>query len=168
MATTLTAEARKEYGVLQDAKPTTIIIACPDPKFHLAVRGFIEEELGLGPGQYLLLGELGGVLPLTEIMTPHALKHMEEIIRFCFEEISSLQNAVVLNHADCRRYKYFHTMLGGSFLQGHDNLQLRQCRDLRLAERRITHLASRKIAVTQYYQKWSDEERTRVYFEKIN
>lgn len=122
-------------------------------------------------GQYLLLGELGGVVQASDpACAPHERRHFEDIVSFCFLHFPTIKCVVGINHEDCARYKAFQKIIGVEFLRGLEILRHRQIQDLHLATEAITALASLDpgdLCIKEFYMRYAEEERVSVTFEAI-
>jgi len=152
----------------EGASPEVLVVACPDPRFYEAIHEFLHRKLGLAPGQYLFLGEFGGVLPLVDSPgSPDPFRYVRARMSFSFSHFHRMRRFVGFNHPECARYRARHRESGASFLKGHTELHGRQVMDLVNAPAIAARIAGRPLASETYQMVYANEEHTRVRFRRI-
>ena len=163
--------SRKTYPAVSAPKPTTLILACPDPRLQQAVHRFIHEELKLTWGEYILLGELGAVVgvsvPSETTEASHEFRHLKDALEFCFTYFPSLNRKISINHDRCARYGFFHKKFGPRFLTGVGSMLGRQVSDLALAGHIAEKVSGKTLVRERYQLRFANPERTEVFFEPV-
>ncbi|MGD0830796.1 MAG: hypothetical protein ABR907_07625 [Terracidiphilus sp.] len=155
----------KTYPAFPHPEPKAIIIYCGDPRFLVATRSFIGEELGFTEGEYLPLSLPGGIASLSEpFALPKDFKVLKEGLQFYLEHMSSITEVILISHEDCRKYQALSEKLGSlKMMKG--PMAERQYADLRKVGVVASKLVARNIAVRRYYARFANEEHTQVVFE---
>lgn len=155
----------KSYPAFPHPEPKAIILYCGDPRFLLATRSFIAEELGFTEGEYLPLSLPGGIASLSEpLALPKDFKVLKEGLQFYLEHMGSITEVILISHEDCRKYQALHEKLGSlKIFKG--PMEERQYADLRNVAVMASKLVARKITVRRYYARFANEEHTQVVFE---
>ena len=155
----------KTYAAFPHPEPKAIIVFCGDPRFLLATRSFIAEELDFKEGEYLPLSLPGGIASLSEpFALPKDFKVLKEGLQFYLEHMGSISEVILISHEDCRKYQALGEKLGTlRMIKG--SMEERQFADLKKVAVVASNLVARKIAVRRYYAKFANEERTQVVFE---
>src|SRR5262249_51830633 len=99
------APGRRLYTAATDSKPAAVVVYCSDPRFQAAFSEFIQQELGLGPGQVipLVIGGGAGVLGHPEIL-PKEFKFLKERLEAYRDIFPTARRIILINHEDCRYY----------------------------------------------------------------
>ncbi|MFA5878267.1 MAG: hypothetical protein WC845_02785 [Candidatus Staskawiczbacteria bacterium] len=161
----LTPGAAQFYSAVVNPQPTAVVIHCSDPRFQTAFREFIETELGLSDGQYIpfVIAGGAGVLSRPEAL-PKEFRFMRERLELFREHFKSIRRVILINHEDCA---YYHSLCEKSWalrtlahLLPRDDMKL----IAQVFHRLLSHLG---MQVELYHAKFSDDERTRIVFERI-
>jgi hypothetical protein len=98
-------EGRLVYQ-LNSAPSESLVIHCADPRFQIAFRRFITEELSLENYTPIVIG--GGIHALSsEESMPKNFKILWEQIKF-FIKLGGIRRVIFINHEDCRWYEKMH------------------------------------------------------------
>lgn len=160
----------KTYPAIPDARPTTLIVACIDPRFLLAVWLFIHEGLGLAPGQFILLLNLGGPLHLCERKeAPLEFICHHDTVSFCFKggKFPFLRELVAINHAGCAAYAEMQKRRNGSLPEG---MSMEQFQLEGLSQRLPEHIATAIPEGTRlrtFYMRTADRAGDTVSFHEV-
>jgi hypothetical protein len=101
----ISPEGRLVYKV-NSAPSETLVIHCADPRFQIAFRRFVTEELGLENYTPIVIG--GGIHALSsEESMPKNFKILWEQVKF-FIKAGGIRRIIFINHEDCRWYEKMH------------------------------------------------------------
>lgn len=154
---------------LVEAQPRAIVVHCSDPRFQLAFKEFIREELHLLEGEYIPLVVSGGVASLSEpLKLPKEFKFMKERIELFLERFDSINRVVLINHEDCRHYEALKALLGNVFLHRVSHMNERQLRDLRSVAKAIMGFVRPDLQVELYYAKFTESQPRGIEFQRLS
>ncbi len=161
----------KTYDVLHDAKPTTIVVYCSDPRFQNAFNDFIANELHLEPGQYVpfVVGGGAGVLANPEKL-PKEFKFIKDRLEMFRKNYPSIKKVILINHEDCQYYSMLREKIVNFLGSFGKNINDKSREDMVLVAdifgRLLSHLSGYSLDL--YYAKFTDDTHSKVEFEKIN
>src|SRR5260221_5730132 len=102
----------KTYSLIE-LQAQAIVVHCSDPRFQLAFREFIRDDLHLKDGEYIPFVMSGGVATLSEpLKLPKEFEFMKKRIRFFLNRFESINRIVLINHEDCRHYEALKDSIG--------------------------------------------------------
>lgn len=162
-------ESAQTYDVEAEAKPQVIIVHCSDPRFQGAFHRFIEEELGLGKGEFVpfVVGGGAGVLAHPERL-PKEFKFMKERFEVFRQNYPSIKRIVLINHQDCAYYRTLKQRVLGVLGQRAQFLLQQPREDMavigQVFDRFLSHLG---YSLELYYAKFTDDTCSQVVFERI-
>lgn len=150
----ISPEGRVVYKI--DSTPSeTLVIHCADPRFQIAFRRFITEELGIGNYTPIVIG--GGIHALSsQAFMPKNFKILWEQVKFYVKE-GELRRIIFINHEDCKWYEKMHGHLPRL------NLPTKSKEDLKSAAEIIFHDFS-GVRLETYYAHLDGNE---VTFERV-
>jgi hypothetical protein len=160
----------RTYSVLHEAKPTTIVVYCSDPRFQSAFSDFIKNELHLEEGQYVpfVVGGGAGVLANPEKL-PKEFKFIKDRLELFRQHYPSIKKVVLINHEDCAYYGMLREKLVNFLGSFGKNINEKSREDMVLIadifSRLLSHLSGYSLEL--YYAKFTDETHSKVEFEKI-
>ncbi len=147
---------------------TTLVIFCIDPRYLFAALSFIAEDLGLRPGEFIILPSPGGALHLRGAgWNSIARIYLHDTISFCFGDFPYLEQCVIINHERCLAYAKTKERHGSSFLKGMrmEDLQAKHLSDV-LPEGSVATIP-RKASVRAFYMRIVDAQGEEVVFDEI-
>jgi len=137
-------------------KPTMLRIACSDPRFRIAFKGFTIEHLGFQPGQFVPIDIGGGPAALAhEILLNRDFDFLMSQIKFFLGHFPTIKTVVLIGHQDCGYYKT---------IPDHPDLKDKEKRDLPRAVNSLRSRLSDDVQVLAYY---ASLEYERIAFEDI-
>ncbi len=160
----------KTYDVLHDAKPTTIVVYCSDPRFQSAFSDFIENDLHLEKGQYVpfVVGGGAGVLANPEKL-PKEFKFIKDRLEMFRKNYPSIKRVILINHEDCQYYSMLREKIVNFLGSFGKNINDKSREDMVLVAdifgRLLSHLSGYSLEL--YYAKFTDDTHSKVEFEKI-
>jgi hypothetical protein len=157
----------KSYALV-DARPSTVVTFCSDPRFQTAFSEFIAQELRLGPGDFIPLVISGGVCSLANpLRHPKDFKFIKERIELFLEWFDTIERIVLINHEDCRYYESLKELIGKAFLRHARSMVERQRSDLLRVAEALAGILKPSLKIDVFYAKFADAARTRVLFERV-
>jgi hypothetical protein len=160
----------RTYPVHTHARPKALIVHCGDPRFKVAFRRFIAEDLDLTESQHILAVLAGGVASLTEPESLHSDFHfVKDKLAFYLTHFPSIEDLTLINHQGCGKYASLHQHFGEYFLLKHGvrSLEDRVRNDLPMVRDTIQQHLPRPVRINLFYTKFVDGEHTAVTFEEI-
>jgi hypothetical protein len=144
------------YKTHTDVQPETIIVDCADPRLRDSFEKFPREGLGLENGQYIRLPLFGGPAAFTrQAYFGYQYKHLKIQIDTALKHWpSSIKRIVLIAHQQCAIYK--------DMSLTDDDAR----KDLFKAARHLRE-AFPKMEIELYYGKFSNTEKTGMFFEKV-
>lgn len=102
---TISHDGKPVYSV-EMAPSDALVIHCADPRFQVAFRRFVTEELGLANYTPIVIG--GGIHALSsQTFLPKNFKILWEQVKFYVKE-GSIRRIIFINHEDCKWYEKMH------------------------------------------------------------
>jgi hypothetical protein len=149
----------KTYPVPQNKEFKAIIVRCPDGRFALAHKMFIDEELCLAGGQFVSLKSAGGAggLARPEEMANEFWSLHGQIDMFV-KHHPSIGIIVIFTHEDCRRYDGLADRKKETEPEKNDLHKA-----LRILARKFP-----KIKVRAFYARFSDSKQESIVFEEVS
>ncbi len=164
------SSSARTYDVLHEAKPTTIVVYCSDPRFQTAFSDFIANELHLEPGEYVpfVVGGGAGVLANPEQL-PKEFKFIKDRLEMFRKNYPSIKRVILINHEDCAYYGMLREKLVNFLGSFGKNINDKSREDMVLVAdifgRLLSHLSGYSLEL--YYAKFTDDTHSKVEFEKI-
>ena len=150
----------KTYLAAPNPEPKAIVIYCFDPRFRKAFTGFIEEELGLQPWEFIPLTIAGGPAPLAH--PEEMFNRCRTLIRqmmFTCEHFKSIKKIILIGHQDCGYY---------SIVPSNGDKEEREKKDLPIAAKLLKLMIPEGTTIEMYYAHFEDAERTQISFQPIS
>lgn len=151
--------ARKTYPAVANPEVKAIVIDCIDPRFPIAFRRFVEEELGLHEGEFVRIEIAGG---------PAALAHPKDMFNRCrlmlrqmnfsYDHFGTIVRIILIAHQDCGYY---------SVVPKNGNNQDREKNDLQEAMFLVSLTSPERTRIEGYYAFFANKSQTRIAFEKV-
>src|ERR1035437_4810112 len=144
----------KTYSVVANAEPTTLIVHCSDPRFQVAFRKFIEEELHLHDGDYVPVVIRGGAAGFSHPeRLPKDFAFLVGRIESLLERFGGIRHIVLINHEDCGFYHTLTKRVTGG--REHEEQMLHDLGNLPgIFTRLLSHIG---LTVQVYYARFADE-----------
>jgi hypothetical protein len=164
------SSSARTYSVLQEPKPTAIVIYCSDPRFQTAFSEFIKNELHLDKGQYVpvVVGGGAGVLANPERL-PKEFKFIKDRLELLRKHYPTIKRIVLINHDDCAYYGMLQEKIVNFLGSFGKNINEKSREDMVLIAdifgRLLSHLSG--YSLERYYAKFTDGTHSKVEFEKI-
>ena len=158
----MTETGTKTYAVVASPKPTTLVVHCSDPRFQIAFRKFIEDELHLQDGEYVPVVIRGGAAGFSHPeRLPKDFAFLVGRIESLLERFGEIRQIVLINHEDCG---FYHTLTDR--VTGGREHEEQMLHDLGNLPGIFTRLLSQfGLNVRVYYARFADEKRTQVTFD---
>jgi hypothetical protein len=149
-------------------RTTTLIIFCIDPRYLCAVLSFITEDLGLKPGEFIILPSPGGALHLCDAgHNSIARIYLHDTISFCFGDFPHLEQCVIISHEQCVAYAKTKERYGNSFLKGMSMQDLQEKHLSGILPERCFSAIPPKASVRTFYMRIADARGEEVVFDEI-
>jgi carbonic anhydrase len=150
----------KTYPAVVDPEVKAIVIYCVDPRFPIAFRRFVPEELGLKEGQFIPITIAGGPAALAH---PHDMfnrcRMMLRQMGFSYDHFEKINRIILISHEDCGYYSVV-PKNGG-------NQNNREKNDIPQAIFQVSLTSPEKAKIEGYYAFFVDKKRTLISFEKV-
>ena len=149
-------------------RTTTLIIFCIDPRYLFAALSFITEDLGLKPGEFIILPSPGGALHLCGAGSNSIARiYLHDVISFCFGDFPHLEQCVIISHEQCLAYAKTKERYGDSFSKGMsmEDLQAKHLSGI-LPEGSIAAIPQ-EASVRTFYMRIVDARGEEVVFDEI-
>jgi hypothetical protein len=149
-------------------RTTTLVIFCIDPRYLFAALSFITKDLGLKPGEFIVLPSPGGALHLRGGGENSIARiYLHDVISFCFGDFPHLEQCVIISHEQCRAYAKTKECHGDSFLKGMSMEDLQAKHLSAILPKGSIAAIPRETSVRTFYMRIVDARGEEVVFDEI-